>query len=103
MFVVPEHWQTTRPAVRERSKFIFNNDLFSDVKFVVGKKDSESRRGKRRKLVIPAHKLVLAMSSPVFEAMFYGKLAETSDTILNFLTVTTTVCWSCFVTCTAMK
>ena len=81
MSVVRENWQTTRPAVKERSKFIFNNDLFSDVKFVVGKKDSESRRGKRRKLVIPAHKLVLAMSSPVFEAMFYGKLAETSDSI----------------------
>ena len=81
MSVVRENWQTTRPAVRERSKYIFNNDLFSDVKFVVGKKDSESRRGKRRKLVIPAHKLVLAIGSPVFEAMFYGKLAETSDSI----------------------
>ena len=81
MSVAQENWQTTRPAVRERSKFIFNNDLFSDVKFVVGKKDSESRRGKRRKLVIPAHKLVLAIGSPVFEAMFYGKLAETTDSI----------------------
>ena len=78
---VRENWQTTRPAVRERSKFIFNNDLFSDVKFVVGKKGSESRRGKRRKLMIPAHKLVLSIGSPVFEAMFYGKLAETSDYI----------------------
>ena len=84
MFVVPEHWQTTRPAVRERSKFIFNNDLFSDVKFVIGKNDSESgenSQGKRRKQVIPAHKLVLSIGSPVFEAMFYGKLAETSDSI----------------------
>ena len=81
MSVVRENWQTTRPAVRERSKFIFNSDLFSDVKFVTGKKDSESRRGKRRKLVIPAHKLVLSIGSPVFEAMFYGKLAETSDSI----------------------
>ena len=84
MSVVPEHWQATRPAVRERSKFIFNNDLFSDVKFVIGKNDSESgesSQGKRRKQVIPAHKLVLSIGSPVFEAMFYGKLAETSDSI----------------------
>ena len=81
MSVVRENWQITRPAVRERSKFIFNNDLFSDVKFVTDKKDGESRRGKRRKLVIPAHKLVLSIGSPVFEAMFYGKLAETSDVI----------------------
>ena len=84
MSVVQEHWQATRPAVRERSKFIFNNDLFSDVKFVIGKNDSESgenSQGKRRKQVIPAHKLVLSIGSPVFEAMFYGKLAETSDSI----------------------
>ena len=83
MSVVLENWQTTRPAVRERSKFIFNNDLFSDVKFVIGgiEADSESSRGKRQKLVIPAHKLVLSIGSPVFEAMFYGKLAETSDSI----------------------
>ena len=81
MSVVPENWQTTRPAVRERSRFIFNNDLFSDVKFVIGKMDSESSKGKRRKLVIPAHKLVLSIGSPVFEAMFYGELAETTDSI----------------------
>ena len=81
MSVVPENWQTIRPTVRERSKFIFNNDLFSDVKFVIGKMDSESSKGKRRKLVIPAHKLVLSIGSPVFEAMFYGTLAETSDSI----------------------
>ena len=33
------------------------------------------------KQVIPAHKFVLSISSPVFEAMFYGELAETTDTI----------------------
>ena len=83
MSVVLENWQTTRPAVRERSKFIFNNDLFSDVKFVIGRMeaDSESDRGKLGKLMIPAHKLVLSIGSPVFEAMFYGELAETSDSI----------------------
>jgi len=34
-----------------------------------------------RKLAIHAHKFVLATSSPVFEAMFYGELAETTDSI----------------------
>ena len=80
--VFEENWQATRPTIRERSKFIFNNDLFSDVKFVISKKDGKSeseRAGKRRKQVIPAHKLVLSISSPVFEAMFYGELAETTD------------------------
>ena len=33
------------------------------------------------KHVVSAHKLVLSISSPVFEAMFYGELAETGDTI----------------------
>jgi len=59
---------------------MFNNDLFSDVKFVVQKPDDKSE-SKRRKQVIPAHKFVLSISSPVFEAMFYGELAETTDSI----------------------
>ena len=80
MSVVERNWQTTRSTIRERSKFMFDNDLFSDVKFVVQKDDNESE-SKRRKQVISAHKLVLSISSPVFEAMFYGELAETTDSI----------------------
>jgi len=71
-------WQTARPTIRERSKFMFNNELFSDVRFVVrGGPNGESES----KQVIPAHKFVLSISSPVFEAMFYGELAETKDSI----------------------
>ena len=33
------------------------------------------------KQVIPAHKFVLSISSPVFEAMFYGELAKTKNSI----------------------
>ena len=50
------------------------------MKFVIGRTDGESE-SKRGKQVIPAHKLVLAIGSPVFEAMFYGELAETTDSI----------------------
>ena len=77
MSSVERNWQTTRPSIRERNAFMFNNDLFSDVKFVVHRSDRESES----KQVIPAHKFVLSISSPVFEAMFYGELAETTDTI----------------------
>ena len=77
MSLVEENWQTTRPTIRERTKFVFNNDRFSDVKFVVRKMDGESES----KQVILAHKFVLSISSPVFEAMFYGELAETRDSI----------------------
>jgi len=72
-----KNWQTTRPTIRERSKFMFNNDLFSDVKFVVERADDKSGS----KQVIPAHKFMLSISSPVFQAMFYGELAETTDSI----------------------
>ena len=78
MSVVVRNWQTARSTITQRSKFIFNNDLFSDVKFVA---QNAAQDGSESKQVIPAHKLVLAISSPVFEAMFYGELAETSASI----------------------
>ena len=58
-----------QPEVSQVSKSIFNQEILSDVKFVV--QDSN----------IPAHKFVLAISSPVFYAMFYGELADTKDSI----------------------
>ena len=70
-------WQTKRSTIVERSTFIFNNELLSDVKFVVPVSTGESESKK----VIPAHKFVLAISSPVFYAMFYGQMAETTDSI----------------------
>ncbi|XP_078361273.1 BTB/POZ domain-containing protein 6-like [Oculina patagonica] len=80
MSIAEQKWQTTKLTISERSKFMFNNELFSDVKFVVRSANSENE-SKRRKQVIPAHKFVLSISSPVFEAMFYGKLAETGESI----------------------
>ena len=72
-----ETWQTPRPTIKERCMFMFNNELLSDVKFVVGSLNGES--GRRE--VIPAHKFVLSISSPVFLAMFHGNMAETSNLI----------------------
>ena len=77
MSVSEINWRTARPTIRERSKFMFNNDLFSDVKFVVQKVIGESEDSQ----MIPAHKLLLSIGSPVFEAMFYGELGETTDSI----------------------
>ena len=80
-----DNWQTLRPTISDRTKFIFNNELLSDVKFVVPasyNEESESPEDpKSRKCMIPAHKFVLAISSPVYYAMFYGEMAETADTI----------------------
>jgi len=77
MSAVEENWRAARPNIRERTKFMLNNSLFSDVKFVVRKSDGESESTK----VISAHKFMLSIGSPVFEAMFYGELAETRDSI----------------------
>ena len=72
-----DNWQTKLPTLVERTAFIFNNEILSDVKFVVPMSIGESESKK----VIPAHKFVLAISSPVFFAMFYGRVAETKDSI----------------------
>ena len=56
---------------------MFNNEHLSDVKFSVRGSDGKSESNR----LIAAHKFVLSIGSPVFEAMFYGKLAETKDTI----------------------
>ncbi|XP_078347989.1 BTB/POZ domain-containing protein 6-like [Oculina patagonica] len=80
MAAVEENWQTKRSTIRSRTAFIFNNELLSDVKFVVRASTGDSE-SKRMKMVIPAHKFVLAINSPVFFAMFYGQMAETTDYI----------------------
>ena len=56
---------------------MLNNDRLSDVKFVAANNNGETES----KQVIPAHKFILAIGSSVFEAMFYGELAETKETI----------------------
>ena len=82
---VEENWQTKKSTVIERTTFLFNNEVMSDVKFVVSTYASNVRETpracKEAKMVIPAHKFVLAISSPVFHAMFYGKMAETTDSV----------------------
>ena len=61
-----DDWQSSKKTVLERNTFMFDNELMSDVSFVCGK----SRR------IFHAHKYVLATSSAVFFAMFYGNLAQ---------------------------
>lgn len=67
------NWQATKSSVKERFAFLFNNELLSDVRFVVGK----GRQAQR----IPSHKFVLAAGSAVFDAMFNGGMATTSSEI----------------------
>ncbi len=64
-------WQSTKKTVLERSRHMFNNPFMSDVKF--------SCEGSDEKFF--AHKYVLATSSAVFYAMFYGELAEKNSVV----------------------
>ena len=78
---VEENWQTAKKSIRERNKFMFNNSLLSDIEFLP--RGAPDAKGERRmnEAAIPAHKYVLAIGSPVFFAMFYGEIAETTDIV----------------------
>ena len=71
-----DRWQTKTASVLERSKHMFKNPLLSDIKFAFSSVNSEATIS-----TIPAHKYVLAVSSPVFFTMFYGDLAESGDSV----------------------
>lgn len=64
----PCDWQTTRKLVKERAQYLLETGMWSDCRFIVGTEPNQQ--------VLEGHKLFLAMSSPVFEAMFYGGMAE---------------------------
>lgn len=67
------NWQASKPTVKDRLAFIFNKEILSDVHFVVGKGTQQQR--------IPAHKFILSVGSAVFDAMFNGAMATTSEEI----------------------
>lgn len=56
---------------------MFLNSMISDVSFLV----QDSTKDHASKVALPAHKYVLAISSPVFFAMFYGGIAEQRNEI----------------------
>ena len=70
-------WQLTKNTVSERIKHMYGNPLMADVYFTV----ADGQGSSSRKVNIPCHKFILAVSSPVFYKMFYGDLKEPCDCI----------------------
>lgn len=64
----PVDWQMTRKKVKQRGQYLLETGQWSDCRFIVGTDPHQQ--------VLEGHKLFLAMSSPVFEAMFFGGMAE---------------------------
>ena len=62
-------WQTGATRLAERGKHLLDTGVWSDCEFIVGIAPNMK--------IFHCHKLLLAMASPVFEAMFFGGLAET--------------------------
>ena len=60
-------WQSDKKSVLERNSHMFNNPFMSDITLTCGEDVSMS---------FHAHKYVLAISSPVFYAMFFGSMAQ---------------------------
>ncbi|BES88179.1 Hypothetical protein NTJ_00985 [Nesidiocoris tenuis] len=67
------NWQASKSSLKDRFAYLFNNEILSDVHFLVGREPARQR--------IPAHKLVLTAGSAVFDAMFNGTLATTAPEI----------------------
>ncbi|XP_064484580.1 BTB/POZ domain-containing protein 6-A-like [Ornithodoros turicata] len=64
--------QGALPSLSRRALNLLEKRTYVDVEFIVGPEEGESGETK----FFEAHKLILAMNSEAFEAMFYGDLAE---------------------------
>ncbi|KYN34644.1 BTB/POZ domain-containing protein 2 [Trachymyrmex septentrionalis] len=70
---LPCDWQTSKQKLSERGQHLLETGQWSDCNFIVGQEPQQQ--------TLKGHKLFLAMSSPVFEAMFFGGMAEKNDPI----------------------
>lgn len=70
---LPCDWQINKQKLSERGQYLLETGQWSDCNFIVGQEPHQQ--------TLKGHKLFLAMSSPVFEAMFFGGMAEKNDPI----------------------
>lgn len=68
---VPD-WREPCPLPTDKLGYILERQIWHDVKFIVGDPSSSLEE-------ISAHKLILGMSSAVFEAMLFGPLSNSQE------------------------
>ncbi|KAG6460976.1 uncharacterized protein LOC115450622 [Manduca sexta] len=73
MAAMPSDWQLECVKVKQRGAYLLQSGQWSDCTFLVGAEPNQ--------ILMAGHKLILAMASPVFEAMFYGGMAERNEAI----------------------
>lgn len=66
-------WQTSCAEIKDRGAYLLKSGKWADCHFLVGSESNQQ--------LLSGHKLVLAMASPVFDAMFNGTLPEKNDPI----------------------
>lgn len=67
-------WQNNYQNIRDRGQHLLDTEKWADCRFLVGTPPNQK--------LLPGHKLILAMASPVFERMFYGNLPDKTDPIV---------------------
>lgn len=66
-------WQTSCHELKDRGEHLLKSGKWADCHFLVGAEPNQ--------IMLPAHKLIMSMASPVFDAMFNGGLPEKNDPI----------------------
>ncbi|KAJ2941252.1 hypothetical protein O0L34_g3449 [Tuta absoluta] len=74
-----EDWQVNYPEIQMRTAHLYRSREWVDCTFQFQTISSESAGGSNDSL--DAHKLVLAMASPVFAAMFYGNVGNQESSV----------------------
>ncbi|XP_017100755.2 uncharacterized protein [Drosophila bipectinata] len=67
-------WQNCLVEIKDRGQYLLRSEKWADCRFLVGTPPNQQ--------LVAAHKLLLAMASPVFETMFFGNLPDKTDPIV---------------------
>ncbi|KAI5633561.1 BTB/POZ domain-containing protein [Phthorimaea operculella] len=77
---IEEPWQVSCSKIHNRASYVLNERKWTDCTFHFDTGDAGAEAGGSKES-LQAHKLILAMASPVFEAMFYGNVGDQENSV----------------------